>query len=105
MSNKLDDIRESAIDDGEICQHDAAWMLEELSTCAAGPWRYDVDNAPKDGTNLLIAWKWLSNIQVDRLFWSQHDEFWTDGSGIRCCVMPDTVFAWTTINPPKEAEK
>lgn len=26
----------------------------QLATCAAGPWRYDVENAPKDGSEFLI---------------------------------------------------
>lgn len=40
--------------------HDCAPAQEEkemdTSACAAGPWRYDVENAPKDGSEVWLYW-------------------------------------------------
>lgn len=70
-----------------------------LAACAAGEWRTDMENAPKD-KDVLLAWKWLNNVQCDRMHWDETAECWSDGTG-RGFVRNETVFAFATINPPE----
>lgn len=68
------------------------WPQDKSPMPAAGPWRFDVENAPKDGTEVLVA--------VD------------SGGPIIFVVGPITeadlrltpIIAFATINPPETQE-
>lgn len=70
--------------------------------CAASPWNYDMDAAPKDGTRVLLAWG-IYDVGVWPMFYKKDDsyrsEVWTDGDG--CYIDIDVPFAWAAINLPE----
>lgn len=65
---------------------------------AAGPWRYDVENAPKDGSEILLAWE-TSRPFIDLMHWDSSIEKWNDDSDNP--LEAGRVFAFVTINPPE----
>lgn len=68
------------------------------SACAAGPWRRDVDNAPRDGSEVLLAWANNGNVYTETLCWNEIDEVWrNEDEGV--LIIPP--FAFATINPPQ----
>lgn len=69
--------------------------------CAAGPWNYDMDAAPKDGTRVLLAWEYKGVVFADLLRYeaSIYSEFvWWSGGDFLYEAEP---FAWAAINLPE----
>lgn len=79
--------------------HAAELMSALAPLFSAGPWRYDVENAPKDGSEVLLA------IRInDEDFclvgkWHENYRFWSTSTGL----MPQDkdVSAFATINQPE----
>lgn len=68
--------------------------------CAASPWNYDMDSAPRDGTRVLLAWECDGEVYVDvfhyrREKWSKF--VWWNRSEFLYETEP---FAWS-INLPE----
>lgn len=81
----------------EAC--DVARYAAELALAAASPWRYDVENAPKDGTNILLYWNHplLDGTKITR-YMRWDGGVWTDGD---LSVTGRWVIAFATINQPE----
>lgn len=69
--------------------------------CAAGPWNYDMDAAPKDGTRVLLAWEYEGEVHLDTFFYEDDSESsykWWSGGDFLAATEP---FAWAAINLPE----
>ena len=55
-------------------------QLDAMEECAAGPWREDVSNAPKDGTEILANFKGRIRV-VNYDCWGVGGEMCPDGTG------------------------
>jgi len=65
---------------------------------AAGPWRTDVENAPKDGSKVMLAWG-SERIGIAVFYWDNDANVWVDGNG--SYVEHEYVIAFATINQPE----
>lgn len=87
---------EAEMDDG-ICRKCAAYTSKTQSACAAGSWRTDVENAPKDTECQLWCKLHPANnghdIRIGKF--DSRSKTWTDG------VWQLYVTAFATINPPE----
>ena len=88
--------------DARELAHECACRMDELrrdlAACAAGPWRTDVENAPRDGSEVLLAWANNGNVYTETLCWNEIDEVWrNEDEGV--LIIPP--FAFATINPPQ----
>ena len=95
------DFKDSEEMDAGICRKCAKYTADIQSACAAGPWRTDVQNAPRDGSEFLIGW------HVGDKFFS--DICFIDKNGCKktrccsdCCFEPPTgQWVWAVPNPPQ----
>ena len=86
--NILDDSPHSAVRVTELCTLSRALGREiddlraQLVACAAGPWRTDVENAPKD--NEMGVWFAVPSYRPGRKFetrtyyWNEYSGMWMD---------------------------
>lgn len=73
----------------------------QLAACAAGPWRFDVENAPKDGSMIWASWHKPSNpeaVFVTSLHWWENYKTWR-GHGFD--VREEWIINFTIPNPPQ----
>lgn len=93
-SDNYYDIRECGIDNF----HATELMAALAPIFAAGAWRYDVENAPKDGSEIAAEFDVLG-------FRERHFVVWHPGSGSwesPSEKLPnDAIRAFATINPPE----
>lgn len=76
---------------------------EELAACAAGPWRYDVENAPKDGTYIQGMFKnnhplSTSGKSLIPGLWHKDEKCWDTMEGY---FHQDDLVAFAVPNPPQ----
>ena len=57
-------------------------LCSDLASCAAGPWRTDVKNAPKDGSEIWIEAKGGPEIFRAVAKWSVIYSFWAAGGAM-----------------------
>lgn len=83
------------------CRERTAATHDAQSLCAAGPWIYDMDSAPKDGTRVLVAWEYEGVCYADAFHYreDEHSEcvWWSDSIFLES----KDVFAWAAINLPE----
>lgn len=73
---------------------------EAQALCAAGPWRTDVENAPKYGSDVLCQFEELGCVLQVVVAWSNDHWAWFDGFGRSYDNILLTAFA--IINPPED---
>lgn len=67
---------------------------------AAGPWRYDVENAPKDGSEILLAWRdCIGEPHCESFHWDADDNVWINGDG--GFIEDSGIRAFAAINQPE----
>jgi hypothetical protein len=66
---------------------------------AAGPWCYDVENAPKDGSNVLCQFNEVGCDMEIVVFWSGRFNRWFDGFGRS--YEHNLLRAFASINAPE----
>lgn len=70
------------------------------SACAAGPWRTDVENAPRDGSDILGYFSNFGNPVMRRSAWESQGGFW-GGKDCFPGFAPDELLAFAVPNPPQ----
>lgn len=73
-------------------------LAREAEVPAAGPWRTDVENAPKDGSEVMLAWG-SEKLGVSVFHWDKENDVWSDGSD--GYVENEYIRAFAAINPPE----
>ena len=101
LENFLDRIN----NDAPLDQGDAKLMLSyyraQLAACAAGPWRTDVENAPKDGSEIIGWFVRLPNYHDMILVrWCNDFEAWSH-IGLGFARQNSTLIAFAVPNPPQ----
>ena len=90
------EIYDNGIDDFEV----DALMSALAPLFAAGPWRTDVENAPKDGSEVLLAWRdCIGEPHCESFHWDADDEVWINGDG--GFIEDSGIRAFATINQPE----
>lgn len=70
--------------------------------CAAGPWRTDVANAPKDGRKILGTFDSAFGEYVMRGWWEPEFKYWKTDTGY--CFIASKLIAFADYNPYKDTE-
>lgn len=68
------------------------------ASCAAGPWRFDVENAPKDTAEIVGSFEGHYGPKMLVAYWDFASERWRTANGD---YDADLLLAWTDINPPE----
>lgn len=76
-----------------------AGCLIAQSLCAAGPWRTDVENAPRNGSEVWCEFEELGTTLQVSAGWSNDHHAWFDGFGRSYSDTLLTAFA--VPNPPQ----
>ena len=69
--------------------------------CATGPWNYDMDAAPRDGTHIMLAWQYEGEVHAGCFYYDNDgigDYVWWSGGDFLYEAEP---FAWAAINLPE----
>ena len=90
----------------EISKRNIAWQDDRVqlfnwaqSLCAAGPWRTDVENAPRDGSDVWGKFEEVGTELHVSVGWSNDHYAWIDGFGRSYSDTLLTAFA--VPNPPQ----
>lgn len=67
--------------------------------CAAGPWRYDVVNAPRDGSEVLCEFHRCEKVIITPATWQSLGRYW--GTFTDATFEPKHLRAFATLNPPE----
>lgn len=67
-------------------------------SCAASPWSYDMDAAPRDGTRVLLAWEFSGRIYIEAMTCDEDRDCWWNEDRTTFTSGP---FAWAAINLPE----
>ena len=94
------DFKDSEEMDAGICRKCAKYTADIQSACAAGPWRTDVDNAPRDGSDILGYFSNFGNPVMRRSAWESQGGFW-GGKDCFPGFAPDELLAFAVPNPPQ----